>query len=125
MFLKKLLLTVVQIGILYLFYRIGVFIQHTFHLFIPGSIIGMLLFFMLLMVWKPFHRFIEKGAGFFLSHLPIFFIPATVGVMEYFDLFKGSGIWLIVITIFSTLLVLIVSALTSRFIMWLKRRMKE
>lgn len=122
--IKNIVYTIAQIGILYLFYLIGSFIQNVFHLFIPGSIIGMLLFFILLMVWKPFERFVEKGTSFILAHLPIFFTPATVGVMVYFDLFKGNGAWLIVITIVSTLIVLIGSAYTTRIVQKVKERVR-
>lgn len=123
--IKNIVFVIIQIGILYLFYMLGSFIQQSFQLFIPGSIIGMLLFFVLLMIWKPFERFIEKGTSFILAHLPIFFTPATVGVMVYFDLFKGNGFWLIIITIVSTLIVLIGSAYTTRFVQKLKERVKE
>lgn len=123
--IKNIVFIIIQIGILYLFYMLGSFIQQSFQLFIPGSIIGMLLFFVLLMIWKPFERFIEKGTSFILAHLPIFFTPATVGVMVYFDLFKGNGFWLIIITIVSTLIVLIGSAYTTRFVQKLKERVKE
>ena len=34
----------VHIGILYMFYAIGTWIQHTFGLFIPGSVLGMISF---------------------------------------------------------------------------------
>ena len=123
--IKNIVFVIIQIGILYLFYMPGSFIQQSFQLVIPGSIIGMLLFFVLLMIWKPFERFIEKGTSFILAHLPIFFTPATVGVMVYFDLFKGNGFWLIIITIVSTLIVLIGSAYTTRFVQKLKERVKE
>ncbi|MFA8439252.1 CidA/LrgA family protein [Pueribacillus sp. YX66] len=122
--LKNIVYTVAQIGILYLFYLIGSYIQDVFRLFIPGSIIGMLLFFIVLMVWKPFERFVEKGTSFILAHLPIFFTPATVGVIVYFDLFKGKGVWLVVITIVSTIIVLISSAYTTRIVQKVKERVK-
>ncbi len=125
MFFKNLVFSIVQIGILYLFYLFGAFVQDLFQLFIPGSIIGMLLFFIVLMVCKPFERFVSIGTGIILKHLPIFFIPATVGVMVYFDLFKGKGIWLIVITIVSTLIVLIGSAFTTRLVRIVKERKRK
>lgn len=124
MFFKNVVFTIIQIGILYLFYLVGTFVQDFFHLFIPGSIIGMLLFFIVLMVCKPFEQFVSKGTGLILKHLPIFFIPATVGVMVYFDLFKGNGMWLIVITIVSTLMVLVGSAFTTRLVRTVKERRK-
>lgn len=125
MLVKKILLTTMQMGLLYLFYRIGLFIQQTFHLFVPGSMIGMLLFFMLLIVWKPMNRLSEQGATFYLNYLPLFFIPATVGVIDYFSLFMGKGFLIIVITIVSTLLVLIGSSYTSQLVLRWKGKVRE
>lgn len=122
--LKNFIIVILQVAVLYGLYRIGLFIQKLFDLFIPGSIIGMLLFFILLMVAPRFERFVQKGTSFILAHLPIFFTPATVGIMVYFDLFKGQGILLIMITIVSTLIVLIGSAFTTRFALHVKEKVK-
>lgn len=59
-------------------------------------------------------RWIEQGASFMVKHLVLFFIPATVGILNYYTLFKGKGMLLFVITIVSTLLVMITSGLVSQ-----------
>lgn len=123
--LKNLVIVIFQVGILYGLYRVGTFLQQLFDLFIPGSIIGMLLFFGLLMLSPRVEKFFQKGASFVLAHLPIFFTPATVGIMMYFDLFKGKGLLLIVITMISTFIVLIGSALTTRFVNQVKEKVKK
>lgn len=46
----------------------------------------------------------------------MYFIPATVGVMDYGELFAGKGIWLIVIVIASTLLTIGASGGLSQYI---------
>lgn len=122
--LKNFIYVIIQVGFLYGLYRIGTFIQQLFDLFIPGSIIGMLLFFSLLMLFPRLEKFFKKGASFVLAHLPIFFTPATVGIMMYFDLFKGKGVLLVVITIVSSIIVLIGSVLTTRFINQVKEKVK-
>lgn len=105
-----------QIGILYVFYYIGLWIQHTFHLLMPGSIIGMILLFCLLITKRFKTTWIDKGAGFLLSHLPLLFIPVTVGVIDFFDLFKGRGIFSIIDVILSTILVMVTSSLVAGWI---------
>lgn len=107
---------VFQIGILYIFYYIGLWIQHTFHLLMPGSIIGMLLLFCLLMTKKFKATWIDKGASFLLSHLPLLFIPVTVGIIDFFDLFKGRGFLSVIVVIISTILVMITSTLVAGWI---------
>ncbi|MEI3611188.1 CidA/LrgA family protein [Pseudogracilibacillus sp. SO30301A] len=107
---------VIQIGVLFGVYSIGAWIQQYFNLFIPGSVIGLVLMFTLLTTGILKANWIEKGARFMINHLVLFFIPATVGVLNYYDLFKGKGILLIVITVVSTLFVMLSSGVTSQML---------
>lgn len=107
---------VIQIGILFGVYSIGAWIQQYFNLFIPGSVIGLVLMFILLTTGILKANWIEKGARFMVNHLVLFFIPATVGLLNYYDLFKGKGIFLIVITVVSTLFVMLGSGVTSQML---------
>ena len=61
-------------------------------------------------------RFVESGATLLLSFLPLFFIPATVGVIDYIDVFAGKGAFLIAILIVSTLLTMAASGWTSQYL---------
>src|SRR5699024_105133 len=62
-----------------------------FHLMIPGSVIGLVLLFILLISGIVKEKYIRSGANFMMKHLVLFFVPATVGIMGYIDLFKGKG----------------------------------
>ncbi|WP_085993900.1 CidA/LrgA family protein [Oceanobacillus senegalensis] len=103
-----------HVAILYCFYQLGNFIQQTFNLFIPGSVIGMVLLFLFLFTNIVKVSWLEDGLVFMNKHLTLFFIPVTVGIINYFELFKGKGFLLVVIVIFSTLLVMISSGLISQ-----------
>ena len=110
----RFLTLVVQIAILFLVYYIGTSIQQFFQLSIPGSVIGLIIMFLLLVTGIFPLRWIDQGASFMVKHLVLFFIPATVGILNYYTLFKGKGMLLFVITIVSTLLVMITSGLVSQ-----------
>lgn len=114
--LLRLLQLLYQIAILFGFYFIGTWIQQYFQLFIPGSVIGLVLMFIFLAtgVLKP--RFIDYGASFMIKHLVLFFIPATVGVLNFYQLFIGKGILLIVVTMLSSLFVMISAGYTSQLL---------
>lgn len=105
----------IQIIVLYGFYLVGEALREFFHLPLPGSIIGFLLLFAALMLKIYPLRWIESGAHFLLAFLSLYFIPATVGAMEYGELFTGKGIWLIVIVLVSTLMTLGASGLVSQW----------
>lgn len=109
----KLAKIIIQIGLLYVFYLIGTFIQTTFNLFVPGSVIGLILLFILLVTNVIKVSFVEDGARFMVNHLVLFFIPAFVGIINYLNVFAHKGFLLIVITVVSTILVIGVSGKIS------------
>ena len=121
----RFLTLIVQIAILFIVYYIGTWIQQLLQLSIPGSVIGLILMFILLVTGIFPLRLIEQGASFMIKHLVLFFIPATVGILNYYTLFKGKGLLLFIITIVSTLLVMIISGLVSQAIARARERKLE
>ncbi|WP_379134730.1 CidA/LrgA family holin-like protein [Paenibacillus sp. sgz500958] len=113
---------IVQVGLLYLFYLAGDYVQKWTHLPIPGSIVGLLLLFILLLCKVVPVSWIEQGATAVLGYLPLFFIPATAGIVDHLSLFSGKGLLLIVILILSTILTMGVSAQVSQWLAGLGKR---
>lgn len=114
---------IVQIGILYVLFLIGEWIADIFNLLIPGSVIGMILLLGLLFIRGVKLEWIEQGAGFMVRHLTFFFIPATVGIMQYYDIFAGKGFMLVIIVLISTILVMVVSGLMGQ-LLWQRKDRK-
>lgn len=114
--MKNMGLIIIHIIILYIFSIVGTWLKDLFNLSVPGSVVGLLLLFILLMTNVIKLEWIEDGAQFLISNLVFFFIPATVGVMNYFDLFKGKGILLILVVLISTILVMGISGLVSQYL---------
>ncbi|WP_077065031.1 CidA/LrgA family protein [Gracilibacillus massiliensis] len=111
--MRKVLKIIIQISVLFIFYYIGETIQETFSLFIPGSIIGMLLFFALLTFRWIRVEWVEEGIDLLIKDMPIFFVPVTVGVVQYLDFFIGKGSLMIPLIILSTLLVILSGSLIT------------
>ncbi|CAG9622143.1 CidA/LrgA family protein [Sutcliffiella rhizosphaerae] len=102
---------IVQISIIYLFYLIGMVLQDMSGIPIPGSIIGMLLLFLLLLTGIIKENFLKAGAERLLLYLPLFFVPATVGVMGHFGfLFSKPGMVMLLALSVGTFLVLLSSS---------------
>ncbi|WP_209300569.1 CidA/LrgA family protein [Lentibacillus salicampi] len=114
--------TGLHIGVLYGIYIMGTWIQQLFNLFIPGSVIGLILLFILLMTGIIKAPWVEDGARFFIKHLALFFIPATVGVINYLDLFSGGGLLLVFIGLVSTLMVMVSAGSVSQLLIKSKER---
>lgn len=104
---------ITHIFFLYALLLIGNVLQEIFHLFIPGSVIGMILLFLLLKLGIMKLKWLEEGTSLLLRHLTLFFIPVTIGFMEYLELFKGRGLLLLIITVISTALVMGVGGAVS------------
>ncbi|WP_100373818.1 CidA/LrgA family protein [Bacillus sp. FJAT-45037] len=118
----QLLQLILHIGILYGFYIIGTWVQSVFDLIIPGSIIGMLLLFLLLFANILPVSLIENGTNLLIRHMPLLFVPFTVGILGYLDVFNGDGFWLILVTIFSTIVVFVLSGIMAQ---WLVNRKEQ
>ncbi|MEH7273587.1 CidA/LrgA family protein [Neobacillus vireti] len=111
----KILIIILQTGILSLFYLAGTIIHNLFHLVIPGSIIGLILLFLCLYLKIIPVKFIENGAGFLLSILMLFFIPATVGIMNYSSLLSFHGALFIAVVLLSTIFTIVAAGIAGQY----------
>ncbi|EQF81074.1 CidA/LrgA family protein [Clostridioides difficile] len=64
---------------------------------IPGSIVGMLLLFLLLQFKVLDLSSIENVSGFFLDNMAIFFIPAGVSLIKSLDLIRENVLVLLLV----------------------------
>lgn len=113
----RVIVCLLQVTLLFIFYLIGEWIQDKLNLIIPGSIIGMVLLFILLKIrWIP-GRFVDSGADFLLRSMPLLFLPAIVGIINYRHLFLEREVFVFVVVFLSTLIVMASSAVTSQFLM--------
>ncbi|TYS69123.1 CidA/LrgA family protein [Sutcliffiella horikoshii] len=105
----------IQVAVFYLFYKIGVVLQSTCDIPVPGSIIGMVFLLMLLLTGVAKERYLQDGANVLLTYLPLFFVPATVGVMDYFSILSGTeGMIMLLALLVGTIIVLVCSGLVAQ-----------
>ncbi len=110
-----------QILIFIGFAIIGNFIVDFLKLDIPGSIIGLLLVFLLLKSKILKLHWVEEGANFLLANLLIFFIPAAVGIIEYKNLIAEKGISLLFIILISTSVVMVSAGFLANKLIQLRK----
>lgn len=114
--LMRIIRTIAQILILYVFYYFGVFIVEITGLPLPASIIGLvLLAFCLQMKWVKV-EYIREGAGFLIAFMTLFFIPAIVGIIDYPQLLSVEGFLLLGTVFVSTLFAILISGKFSEII---------
>ena len=88
---------------------------------VPGSVLAMVVLFILLVtgILKVDH--IRQKSDFMLKNMAFFFIPAGVGIMEYFDVLRECLLPFLVICVISTVLTFAVTAGTVALVMKLQR----
>ena len=101
-----------QIAILWIFYFIGDLIVNLLHIKFPGSIIGLILLWAALYFKLLNIKFVLDGASFLITFLTLFFIPSTVGIIQYPELLTAKGMLLIIAVFVSSIFAFV---LTGKF----------
>lgn len=87
-------------------WALGKLISENLGLPIPGSVLGMLLLTLSLQLKLIRRDDVKDTAQFLTKHLSLFFIPAGVGLMNYFGLLSAHLLPILTISVVSTLAVL-------------------
>ena len=102
---------------LLLFYQlIGELLARLFVLPIPGPVIGMILMLLTLLVRDHLAAKMEATVDGLLKNLSLMFVPAGVGVITHFRLLGDEWLAISVALVASTVLGLVSTALTMRFL---------
>lgn len=104
--MRKLLIGVLQVGLFIGFSILMNYISAALRLPIPGSILGIIVLFLLLQLRIIKLEWIDLGAKWLLAEMLLFFIPPVVGLMEYGELLRTSGLQLLAATTLSVALVM-------------------
>ena len=115
----------IQIGIIFLICSLAELITSFLPFGFPGSVMSMILLFLLFFFrWlKP--AFMRETIDFLLNNMALFFVPATVGIIKYYGSIK-SVIWqIILICLVSTVIIFAVTSYTIRFVVWLENRFRK
>lgn len=107
--MKRTLVTIGQILMLILFSLSINKIIDIFDLNIPGSILGIILLFLLLQLKIIPLKWIESGANFLLAHLMLFLIPSAVGIIQHANLLRSDGLSLLAVIILGSIIAMVVT----------------
>ncbi len=80
-----------QLFLLWVIYFLSAWVIKTFHLPLPGGVLGMLILFALLLSGVIKEEWLTTATFPLLRHLSFFFIPIAVELMEWGDLFRQKG----------------------------------
>ncbi|MBM0771398.1 CidA/LrgA family protein [Staphylococcus epidermidis] len=103
---------ILQLALIMLITFIGTEVKKLLHIPLAGSIVGLMLFFLLLQFKIIPESWINVGADFLLKTMVFFFIPSVVGIMDVASNITMNYILFFIVIIIGTCLV----ALSSGYI---------
>ncbi|TDB62629.1 CidA/LrgA family protein [Photorhabdus khanii] len=83
---------------------------------VPGSIIGMLILFVLLAFQLIPAHWAKPGCSLLLRNMTLLFLPIGVGVMNYYDQLSQQILPIILSCLISTAIVMIIVAYSSHYV---------
>ena len=101
---------------IYLCLYAGTFLASLLPITIPGSIIGMLILFVLLALQIIPAKWVKPGCSVLIRYMALLFVPIGVGVMQYYDLLKAQYGPILVSCFISTLVVFLVVSWSSHLV---------
>ena len=105
--MKNSLKIIGQIFVLWVIYYVSTWVVKSFHLPLPGSVLGMIILFTLLSTGALKEQWLSAATNPLLKHLSFFFIPIAVELMQWGDLFMQKGFLLFLPLVVSTLVALL------------------
>jgi len=106
---------------IFLFYFLGEAASYLINGFIPGSVLGMVFFFLALFFKLLHPDNVRQTATLITRNMAVFFIPAAVGLMTYYELLAENLVAIITAITVSTVFVIISVALVQEYMEKRKR----
>ena len=114
--LKKSLRLLAELAILCALFLLGGQLATWLGWPIPGGVMGLALLLLLFAsgVLKP--AMLQLGAGWLMAEMLLFFIPALMSLLDYGALIRDEGWRILLVIALSTLMVMVVTALTVELV---------
>lgn len=114
--LKKLTRLICELAVLFALFLFGSQLEAWSGWPIPGGVFGLALLLMLFAsgLLKP--AMLQAGAGWLMAEMLLFFIPALMSLLDYGSLLRDEGWRILLVIAVSTLLVMVVTAVTVELV---------
>ncbi len=109
--LRKPLLVASQVTLLALIWLSADFVSRHYLPQIPSSLLGMASVLVLLALRVIRRDWLAHGAGWLISEMLLFFVPAVIAIIQYPDLIRNNGLAIMVVILGSTVCVMASTAL--------------
>ncbi|MCB6185357.1 CidA/LrgA family protein [Leeia sp. TBRC 13508] len=103
-------------AVLLLMQLLGEVTVRLLHIPVPGPVVGMLYMFIWLVSVDGPDKEVAGTVNGLLQNMALLFVPAGVGIMAHGDRLKSEGIRIVIVLIVSTLLTMLATLLTYRYL---------
>ncbi|EDP60177.1 CidA/LrgA family protein [Vibrio sp. AND4] len=86
---------------------IGNTIQNFTGISVPGSVIGMLVLFLSMILGLVKVEWVKPGATLFIRYMILLFVPISVGLMQHFDMLMANALPIVASAVGGSLIVLV------------------
>ncbi|PKU24368.1 CidA/LrgA family protein [Telmatospirillum siberiense] len=100
-----------QIGGLIAIWWASEALVHAIGLPVPGGVVGMAFLLILLGSGQVRIAWFRRGSTGLLDHMLLFFVPATMALLDHPELFSLTGLKVLAVIFFGTLIVMVGTAL--------------
>jgi len=114
-----------QISVIFAIYLVSVLISGLLPVAFPGSVIGMILLFLLLLsgILKPAQ--VGDAGDFLIKNMAFLFVPTVVGIVEYIPVLMENLLAFAVIIVVTTVLTFAAAAWTVTAVIRLQQKRRE
>ena len=114
-----------QIGFIFGICLVGQIIAELIPVPFPGSVMSMVLLFILFMLNWANPEKLKNVNDFLLENMSFFFVPSAVSIKTKYDLIKNSIVQILIICVVSFVVTFAVTAYTVTFVMKIQERFRR
>ena len=114
-----------QIGFIFGICLVGQIIAELIPVPFPGSVMSMVLLFILFMLNWANPEKLKNVNDFLLENMSFFFVPSAVSIITKYDLIKNSIVQILIICVASFVVTFAVTAYTVTFVMKIQERFRR
>ena len=114
-----------QIGFIFGICLVGQIIAELIPVPFPGSVMSMVLLFILFMLNWAIPEMLKNVNDFLLENMSFFFVPSAVSIITKYDLIKNSIVQILIICVVSFVVTFAVTAHTVTFVMKIQERFRR
>ncbi|MDF7671865.1 CidA/LrgA family protein [Lactobacillus sp. ESL0701] len=90
---------------------------------VPTPVIGLVLLYVLLTTHVVKLEWVDSFGSALISLISFMFVPSGISIAGNLDIMKAQGVQLVIVILLATIILLVVTAYTTRALLWVKKKL--